>query len=228
MKRAKWTWSRSAVAVGFGALAVGALASVGAAVSPKRTAGATTQYQPHKVMICHHTHSTKNPSVTIIVSQRALPAHMRHGDTVGPCAAVETTQQQAAKTRAPRGKSKGHAKKQTLAPAVTPAIAVAPANGKSGTAPGHTGAAPGHAKSPAHRGTPPGHAPAPAPPTSPPAEVATPTPPAPSTTPPGHGGTPPGHGGTPPGHGGTPPGQASTPPGQAGTPPGQSDKEPKK
>jgi hypothetical protein len=42
-------------------------------------------YPGGKVTICHHTRSQKNPFVTITVSQRALPAHLRHGDTIGPC-----------------------------------------------------------------------------------------------------------------------------------------------
>ncbi len=47
---------------------------------------AAAQYQYGKVTICHHTHSRKHPGVTITVSVRALPAHLRHGDTIGPCA----------------------------------------------------------------------------------------------------------------------------------------------
>jgi hypothetical protein len=44
------------------------------------------QYPPAKVTICHHTHSQKNPFVTITVSQNAVAAHVRnHGDTIGPC-----------------------------------------------------------------------------------------------------------------------------------------------
>jgi hypothetical protein len=39
------------------------------------------------VTICHHTHSAKNPFVTITVSANALPAHLKHGDTVGACSA---------------------------------------------------------------------------------------------------------------------------------------------
>lgn len=222
MTRSRWKWTRAGVAFGVGALAIGAVASVGAAVSPSGKPGATEQYQPHKMMICHHTHSKKHPSVTIIVSKKALPAHLRHGDTLGPCPTVAATQHKAKQAHAARAK-KAHPKKETLVPAVAPTVQVTPAPGRSGTAPGHTGAAPGHAKSPAHGGTPPGHVTTPAPPTPVPPAVASPTPPGPSSTPPGHGGTPPGHGGTPPGHGGTPPGQASTPPGQAGTPPGQSD-----
>jgi hypothetical protein len=42
------------------------------------------QYQ-YKVTICHHTHSPKNPTVTIVVDSHALPAHLKHGDTLGPC-----------------------------------------------------------------------------------------------------------------------------------------------
>lgn len=41
------------------------------------------QYGDKKVTICHKTGSSK--SVTITISRNALPAHLRHGDTVGPC-----------------------------------------------------------------------------------------------------------------------------------------------
>ncbi len=42
-------------------------------------------YKGGKVTICHQTGSRKNPEVTIRVSQRAVPAHLRHGDRLGPC-----------------------------------------------------------------------------------------------------------------------------------------------
>ena len=52
---------------------------VGFAKSPS-----AAQYQ-YKVTICHHTHSTNHPMVTISVSVRAWPAHQRHHDTMGAC-----------------------------------------------------------------------------------------------------------------------------------------------
>ena len=38
-----------------------------------------------KVTICHHTGSKKNPTETIQVSKSAVPGHLKHGDSVGPC-----------------------------------------------------------------------------------------------------------------------------------------------
>jgi len=46
---------------------------------------ASEQYKP-KATICHHTKGkggTKH--VTIRVNRSAVPAHLRHGDTLGPC-----------------------------------------------------------------------------------------------------------------------------------------------
>jgi len=39
---------------------------------------AQSQYQAHKVTICHNGH-------TIVVDLHAVPAHLAHGDTLGPC-----------------------------------------------------------------------------------------------------------------------------------------------
>ncbi|MBA3735477.1 MAG: hypothetical protein H0W90_09835 [Actinobacteria bacterium] len=54
-------------------------------VAPSRpqvvhSSAAQDQYAPQKVTICHKGH-------TITISRSALPAHLRHGDTIGPCPA---------------------------------------------------------------------------------------------------------------------------------------------
>jgi hypothetical protein len=77
---------RFALAGVLAALAFGAVASVGAALSPSGPGAAAKQYPKGKVTICHRTKSKKHPFVTIRVSMRALPAHLRHGDSLGTCA----------------------------------------------------------------------------------------------------------------------------------------------
>jgi hypothetical protein len=47
---------------------------------------AQDQYAPQKVTICHH--AGPNKRVTITISESALPAHLAHGDTIGPCGGV--------------------------------------------------------------------------------------------------------------------------------------------
>ena len=83
--------SASATIIGLSAaLAFAALASVGSAVSPTSPSAGVAQY-PEKVTICHRTKSKKNPYVTIRVSRNAVPAHLRHGDGIGPCPTASFT-----------------------------------------------------------------------------------------------------------------------------------------
>jgi hypothetical protein len=106
---------RRALVVGVSAvLASAALVSVVQAArstSAQRPSAAAGQY-PEKVTICHRTGSLKNPAVTIRVSRNALPAHLRHGDTMGPCAGQSfTICHKNGKTKAQRGKAKGRTMK---------------------------------------------------------------------------------------------------------------------
>jgi hypothetical protein len=93
MKKSSTTGRARLVAAALVVAAAGVFASVGMAGFGAKLVGmshkttpTTDQYPAGKVTICHHTHSQKNPFVTITVSQNAVPAHVRnHGDTIGPC-----------------------------------------------------------------------------------------------------------------------------------------------
>jgi hypothetical protein len=79
--RRAWLGLVAGVATAF---AVGGFGPVASAVSPSGESAAAKQYAD-KVTICHHTGSKKKPFHTIRVSRNALKAHLKHGDTVGPC-----------------------------------------------------------------------------------------------------------------------------------------------
>jgi hypothetical protein len=79
---------------------------------------AAEQVYAGKVTICHHTQGSKGTKhVTIRVSRSALPAHLRHGDTMGACStrAGKSRHQSKAhaakfhktKAKAQKGKAKG-------------------------------------------------------------------------------------------------------------------------
>ena len=69
----------------------------------------------YKITICHHTHSKKNPTVTISISNKAWPAHQRHGDTLGPCAHAKKAKAHG------KANAKGHTKSHPQTPAKAPA-----------------------------------------------------------------------------------------------------------
>jgi len=66
-----------------------ALARTASAVGEYGQPGAA-QYQ-YRVTICHHTGSKKHPWHLITISNRAVPAHLRHGDQMPPCPTTSTS-----------------------------------------------------------------------------------------------------------------------------------------
>jgi hypothetical protein len=139
---AKKITASAVVIVGLTALAL--LAGAGLA-STGSSSSAAYQYG-HKVTICHRTHSKKHPFVTISVDQHALKAHLKHGDSVGPCSSpssVASKAKRAAKAKAAKAARAKHANKgkhHGSAPSGGGSSAPAPAHGNSSAAHGQSGA----------------------------------------------------------------------------------------
>jgi hypothetical protein len=73
------------VAAAFVASAFVALAYGGGVTGAPSNGPASADQYGERVTICHRTGSRRNPFRTITVAQSAVPAHLRHGDTTGPC-----------------------------------------------------------------------------------------------------------------------------------------------
>ena len=100
------------------AFAVAGMGSVAFAVSPAGAPASASQYEK-KVTICHRTGPKSAPRFhTIRVSRNAVPAHLKHGDALGPCAsavftlchATKSGKHQTLKVKGAK-KAKGHLKK---------------------------------------------------------------------------------------------------------------------
>jgi hypothetical protein len=98
-----------------------ALAGSGAVAASQYEYGSGSSQYQYRVTICHLTGSKKHPARTITVSSKALAAHLRHGDHLGPCTGAEkpkpkkhtttTATTTAAPTTNAADHGKGHKKK---------------------------------------------------------------------------------------------------------------------
>jgi hypothetical protein len=130
-------------------LLVAALVSVGLLVPLAAlgagTSGQTASAAQYKITICHHTHSKKHPMVTIRISNKAWPAHQRHGDTMGACTKAKAKHAKHAK-HAKQAKHAKHAQQAKHAKHAKHAN-----NGKSQKGNnGGSGTNPSQAQSPSH------------------------------------------------------------------------------
>ena len=95
MRRSKL---RLATALGLATAMLASMAVMGSTAFGKpKPSAAQSQF---KVEVCHRTKSKKKPSHTINVSVNAVPAHLKHGDTLGPCVAQVPTAATSSETTA--------------------------------------------------------------------------------------------------------------------------------
>ena len=121
--------SRIVAAAALVACMLTTFAALGGVSSAAQSAISAVQGQyGKKVTICHK-------GKTITVSKKALPAHLRHGDTVGTCAEAKAKKAKIAKAKAAKAKAaKARAAKAKAAKAKAPkakAATAKPANAKA-------------------------------------------------------------------------------------------------
>jgi outer membrane biosynthesis protein TonB len=120
-RRARGHFARPAVAsVVAGAVLIAFATVTGVGFARFASPGASQyqyQYGQPKVTLCHKTHSKKHPAVTITVGAPAVPAHLRHGDHLGPCTEAEMHPAQAATTTAKPNHKPNKQKPQKAKPA---------------------------------------------------------------------------------------------------------------
>ena len=95
---------RAAIAAALATSLLAAFAALGSVGAAQSTIGAAQYQYGKKVTICHKGH-------TISVGKAAEPAHVRHGDSVGTCAAA-AAKAKAAKVNGAKAKAKAKAEQK--------------------------------------------------------------------------------------------------------------------
>jgi hypothetical protein len=127
------------------------MAGIGFAATGSSGSAAYEYQYGKKVIVCHHTGSKSHPSVTISISQHAVPAHLKHGDTVGPCqtkAATVSTAPTTVSTAPTKKHGKSKAKGEpTQTGSGSTSTTTSPSGGNQGNGQGHgNGNGNGHGK----------------------------------------------------------------------------------
>ena len=120
------------VAGGFAAAAIASGGGITGVTTTDGTVATPTSTGPQsKVTICHRTGSKKHPFHTITVAAPSVPAHLAHGDVLGPCTPSTVT----AMTH---GHGKGHGGTGTTTTPTTSTSTAGPGNsGNHGNGGGH-------------------------------------------------------------------------------------------